>query len=209
MRIAHYGSAAGELALCVRAVGIADRRDLEVLEIGASPDHLDDLVERHCASALLPGGVVRVGAAWWCRVSAGLVLVVATSPVAGRLAERLRGEACRSALFTLDDAPDWAVLGIVGRQTPALLSALGVYGEHGDPRRTPPLTHGFTGGAGLLWLLESDRSALALAPKASVGQVWEAIAGAGRPLGVGCVGREALDRFALLERRSRALAGAG
>jgi len=68
---AHFGSAAAELAICARGVGLAARSDLCSLEVGAPADALTRLSERVADHALAPGGVAQVGTVWRCRTPGG------------------------------------------------------------------------------------------------------------------------------------------
>jgi hypothetical protein len=83
-----------------------------------------------------------------------------------------------------------------------VLAALGVYGKAGDPRSVAPFAAAPTGSVPTLWLLASDHRVLALVPRARAGEAWLAIDHAGRGAGICCVGREALARYALLDRRT-------
>ena len=131
-------------------------------------------------------------------------MVVCDSQVGQRLLARLRAQAPHQvAVAVRDRTLDWAAIGILGRNTGKLLSALGVYGESGNPRRVSPFTARPLAGIDAFWLLESDCRALALVPEASAGEVWRAIELAGRPFGLSCIGTEAARRYALLERSRR------
>ncbi len=62
----NFGSAAAELAVCVRAVGLVDRSDLSKLVLEAPPAQLAALSSRLVGHAVSPGGVLSGGSAWWC-----------------------------------------------------------------------------------------------------------------------------------------------
>ena len=66
---AHYGSRAGEVAACQRAVGIADRFDRATLEIGGDPAAVDRVVEAVTHRPASHTDAVRAGHAWWCRIT--------------------------------------------------------------------------------------------------------------------------------------------
>jgi glycine cleavage system aminomethyltransferase T len=197
----NFGSPAGELAVCVSAVGIVDRSDLTQLVVSAPPRQLARLVERLTGLQLAPGGALEAAGAWWCAASAERVIVISEHVAAGRLRARLRTEALRHASLTVEDrSPRWAAIELVGRRTPKVLHALGAFGDSGDIRQAQPFATGTLDGVGLTWLLESDRRALALVPRADAGTVWRAIEEAGRHYGLSCVGQEAASRYRLLER---------
>ena len=81
-----------------------------------------------------------------------------------------------------------------------MLAAVGAYGPPCDPRLTPPFSSRSVAGVDVSWLLESDRSAVAVIARDRAAEVWRAIELAGRPFGISCVGQEAAGRYALLER---------
>lgn len=195
----NYGSAAGELAVCVRAVGLVDRSDLHTLVIEASPGQLQRVVPRLLGGPLAPGGMRFAGGAWWCGARPDQIIVVCEPRPAHRLAARL-GASQQFAVGVSDQSTAWEAIELLGRATPDVLRALRVYGDAGDPRSVQPFSTGTVAGVGLMWLLDCDHRALALAPSESAGQVWRAIETAGRPFGISCVGWEAAARYAVLER---------
>jgi glycine cleavage system aminomethyltransferase T len=204
----HYGSAAGELAVCVSAVGLVDRSDIAKLEIEASQASLDQLTARLAGGEVVPGGALYVSGAWWCRAGDERLLVL-TEPADGRrLVERLRVHAMHQPVRRLREcSAELAAIGLLGPAADKVLRALGVYGRAGDPRLVTPLCQSNVAGFEVSWLLESDRSAIALVPRDHAHDVWRTIEVAGRPFGISCVGQEAAGRYALLERgRSRAVA---
>jgi len=199
--VAHYGSAAGELAACVSAVGLADRSDLAKLVLEGPSEQLGQLCLRLTGSEVLPGGAVHSGGAWWCAESPARLLVVCDAGRGDRLHAVLSARLARRSAVTLTDrSADLAALAVVGRHTSALLAELGVYGESGNPRHVPPLTAHRGTGASVLWLLESDDKALALMPTADAPAVWHTIERAGQRFGLCAVGREALVRYPLIRR---------
>jgi len=54
---AHYGSPAGELAVCLRAVGLGDRSDLGKLLLDGGPSAIAGVVRRMTGVSLVPRGV--------------------------------------------------------------------------------------------------------------------------------------------------------
>ena len=202
----HYGSAAGELAVCVSAVGLVDRSDLATLALEAPSAQLAQLTSRLAGGEIAPGGALDAAGAWWCAAAPDTVVVVCRPDVRRRLIERLRVHAAHQVSLRVLSV-DFAALGLLGPRTADVLRALGVYGTNGDPRTVAPFGRGTIAGTGAWWLLESDRSALMLVDREHAGEVWRAIEHAGRPFGLSCVGHEAAGRYALLERtRSRAAA---
>jgi glycine cleavage system aminomethyltransferase T len=199
--VAHYGSAAGELAACVSAVGIADRSDLAKLTLEGPPAQLQHLSARLAGSEVVPGGAVQSGGAWWCAESPERMLVICDARQRDRLHAVLQARVARRSAVTLTDrSADLAALAVVGRRASALLAELGVYGESGDPRHVPPVTAHTGTGADVLWLLESDDKALALMAAADAPTVWRTIERAGQRFGLCAVGQDALARYALIRR---------
>jgi glycine cleavage system aminomethyltransferase T len=199
--VANYGSAAGELAACVSAVGLADRSDLAKLVLEGPPAQLQHLSQRLTGSEVAPGGAVQSGGAWWCAESPGRMLVICDASRGDRLRAVLHARVARRLAVSLTDrTADLAALAVVGRHASALLAGLGVYGESGNPRHVPPLTAHTGTGAEVLWLLESDDKALALMAAADAPAVWHTIERAGARFGLCAVGQEALARYALIRR---------
>jgi glycine cleavage system aminomethyltransferase T len=199
----HYGSAAGELAVCVSAVGLVDRSDLTTLALEAPNAQLVQLTSRLAGGEIAPGGALDAAGAWWCAAAPDTLVVVCRADVRRRLIERLRVHAAHQVSLRVQSV-ELAAVGLVGPQTPNVLRALGVYGAAGDPRAAAPFGRGAIAGTDAWWLLESDRSALLLVDRQRAGEVWRAVEHAGRPFGLSCVGQEAAGRYSLLERsRSR------
>jgi glycine cleavage system aminomethyltransferase T len=205
----HYGSAAGELAVCVSAVGLVDRSDLTTLALEAPNAQLAQLTSRLAGGEIAPGGALDAAGAWWCAAAADTLVVVCRADVRRKLIERLRVHAAHQVSLRVLSV-DLVAVGLLGPQTPNVLRALGVYGAGGDPRAVAPFGRGTIAGTDVWRLLESDRSALMLVDRGRAGEVWRAIEHAGRRFGLSCVGHAAAGRYALLERtRSRAAAFVG
>jgi glycine cleavage system aminomethyltransferase T len=199
--VANYGSAAGELAACVSAVGLADRSDLAKLVLDGPPAQLRHLSHRLTGSELAPGGAVLSGGAWWCAERPERMLVICDARRGDRLHAVLNARvARRSAVSLTDRSADLAALAVVGRRARPLLAELGVYGTSGNPRDVPPLTAHTGTGTEVLWLLESDDKALALMAAADAPAVWHTIERAGQRHGLCAVGQEAVARYALIRR---------
>jgi glycine cleavage system aminomethyltransferase T len=199
--VAHYGSAAGELAACVSAVGLADRSDLATLVLEGPTAQLQQLAQRLTGSEIAPGGAVLSGGAWWCAERPERMLVICDAARGERLRAVLPARvARRSAVSLTDRSGDLAALAVVGRRASALLAELGVYGASGNPRHVPPLTAHTGAGADVVWLLESDDKALAVMANADAPTVWHTIERAGQRFGLCAVGQEALARYALIRR---------
>lgn len=203
----NYGSAAGELAVCVSAVGLVDRSELTKLVLEAPPAQLSHLVARLAGSTVALGGALQAGGAWWCGSAANRIVVLCEPSVGERLLDRLRTQALHHVTLNVHDrSDDLTAIGLIGCATPKVLRALGTYGDSGDARRVLPFTTGTVHGVEIEWLLECDRRALALVPREDAGTVWRALEDAGRRFGISCVGHEAASRYMLVERGGRAAA---
>jgi glycine cleavage system aminomethyltransferase T len=200
----HYGSPAGELAVCVSAVGLVDRSQLSQLVLEAPSSQLSHLTSRLVGGTVAVGGALQAAGAWWCGAGPERIVVLCEPHVAGRLRSGLHDHAPgRGALAVHDRSADWAAIELLGRSVSKVLRALGVYGESGDPRHASPFTTAAVAGREVQWLLESDRRALLLVPRKFAPDMWQAIEQAGRPFGISCVGLDAASRYGLLERAGR------
>jgi glycine cleavage system aminomethyltransferase T len=202
---AHYGSAAGELAVCMRAVGIADRSDLGKLVVTGEPAPLAELL-LHVAGVSLAatGAVAQCAGAWWCAAGGDRVIVLCEPARRAHLLDLLRATARRRPSLRVEDVTTrLSAIAVVGRSTRRVLAELGALGPAGDPRRVPPFASVRIAGADVSVLLQSDESVLLLVPATDADGVWHAVERAGRPFVMGCVGLEALERFTLLGLSSR------
>jgi glycine cleavage system aminomethyltransferase T len=195
----HFGSAAAELAVCVRAVGLVNRSELSTLTLEAPPAQLGALMTRLVGATVAPGGLVSSGSACWCGESADRVIVVCDPRTGRRLVEALHGVAARHVAVR-DRSSELVALALLGRNTSRVLAALGVYGRSGDPREAKPFSKGWVDEIPAWWLLQSDRRAVVLVDREQAGEAWLSIERAGRPFGISCVGDEAACRYALMER---------
>lgn len=198
---ANYGSSAGELAACLRAVGVAERSDLVRLELAGPARTVEHVVESLAGSAPAVGGAVYHGNVWWCSIEPGRCVAIAEPAAGGTLRDRIGRLATRHPGIQVHDlGARMAAIAIVGHRTPGVLAALGVYGETGDPRAVSPVTRSTLAGAEALWLLRSDHHALALIGHADFPAAWQAIHCAGERFGICAVGDEAFAHYALLAR---------
>src|SRR5689334_16858113 len=85
----HYGSAAGELALCLRGVGMVDRGDLRVLTVSTHPNALDRLMEQTIDGGLAIGEAESVGHTHWARTAADRAIAVLPSSTVSALCEQI------------------------------------------------------------------------------------------------------------------------
>ncbi|MFL5847038.1 MAG: hypothetical protein ACJ762_20340 [Solirubrobacteraceae bacterium] len=188
---ADYGSAAGELAVCMRGVGLATRADLATLSLRGKARGLDQLLQRFLGHPVATGGAVLEAGAWWSRPFDEEVLVVCRYDRAKRLRVALAQEVSRFTAATLiDQGEDRALLEIAGRHTGRVLATLGLGSA------TSPVIAALNA----VWILQSDTSALAIVPAVEAAGLWKTLDAAGHPHGISCVGIDALERYTLVER---------
>lgn len=194
---AHFGSAAGELSVCQRSVGLADRSHLGKLELQGDADSVAQVVGDVAERALGTTGTAARGArAWWCLLTPRRVLVLADSPDHARVRERLEDAAARAPSATVADVTmGFAAIAVVGPAARQLLSRVSAADlspsawPEGDVR---PITLGEVRSA---LLRDGDDRFVAVVGSAYAVGVWAALEAAGHPLGASCVGHEALDRL--------------
>jgi hypothetical protein len=185
---ANFGSTGAEVAVCLTRVGVAERADLDALELCGGADWLAAALERVAGGpAPEPGRAVRVGGAWLAAVDLERALLVGRPGQVRRVAARAPSHTRRS-----ERSGALAALTLVGPRLRALLAAAGLPCElePGEVRAC-----WFAGGRADLLCERPDRQLL-LVGSATLAGAWAELTAAGRPLDVACVGVEALDRLA-------------
>jgi glycine cleavage system aminomethyltransferase T len=196
-----YGSAAGELAACMNAVGVASRAELTKLELTAPEPSIERMIAGLLGVPLLAGGIYKTRAVGWYRPDGGRLIVLCGAEDGERLRARLKLWTLRdAAIKVLDRTDEWTAIAVIGRRAPLLLCELGVYGQARDPRAVPPATR-TSDDPRTSWLLHADDDALAITPRGSGPGLWRRITRAGRPLQICAVGYEALTRYRMLTER--------
>ena len=186
--VAHYGSVPGEMAVCMKSVGLADRSDYGVFELRGDREQLDRaLVARLGDPPPAVGSGRRLRGVWYLRTDARHALLVgpARRARAGPAIGRGRD---RSDVPHRDIGASLAIVGIVGPRAARLLAAAGLPGE---------LTIGAIGAdagdRGIVAILrEGQRSYLALVRADAADAFWARLLTAGEPLGAAFVGYDAL-----------------
>ena len=195
-----YGSAAGELAACLNAVGIASCAELTKLELTAPGPNLDRVLMGLLGIPLLAGGIHQTRAVGWYRPDDTRLITLCEAEQAERLRGRLDFWTLRDPTVALHDRTDeWAAIAVIGRRARLLLDELGVYGPGHDPRAVPPVTR-TADDPRTSWLLHADDDALAITPRAAAPALWQRITRTGRPMRICAVGHEALLRYRMLTR---------
>ena len=183
--VAHYGSPPGEMAACMRSVGLADRSDYGVLELRGDREQLDRaLAARLGDPPPAVGSGRRLRGVWYLRTDARHALLVgphaALEPAIGRGRDRCD-------VPHRDIGASLAIAGIVGPRAARLLAAAGL------PELTIGAIGGDAGDRGVVAILrEGQRSYLALVRADAADAFWARLLTAGEPLGAAFVGHDAL-----------------
>jgi glycine cleavage system aminomethyltransferase T len=197
---AHYGSPAGELALCETAVGLADRSDLGKLELRGEPSALEQLVGQLSGGRADPGDALLAEGAWWCAVSRTHVIALCDAGETARLRDRTL-DAVRWApgATAADVTMAYAAIGLLGPRTPDVLNELS--------DTEPPLGEIDSPAFDVLrlaavpaMLLRAPAGAVALTEAARGAALWADVERAGREAGIGHVGMDAVTHLSALAR---------
>jgi glycine cleavage system aminomethyltransferase T len=186
--VTHYGSVPGEIAVCMKSVGLADRSDLGALELRAATSLLDRaLVDRLGDPPVAPGTARRLGGVWYLRLDSRRTLLVgphaalASSPMTGK-------GAGRADMSVRDVASSVAIISVIGPRAGRLMAAAELrddlaIGAVGRDPRDPTV---------IAILRESQRRILVVVKASAVDANWSRLLAAGEPLGAAFVGNEAL-----------------
>jgi glycine cleavage system aminomethyltransferase T len=183
-----FGPLAGELSVSRAAAGLADLSSIGKFEVtGPAADFagLDP-----AGRDLRPGRTVRVEGTWWCPVSPETLLVLCAP--AGR--DRVRGD-----LIELTDGSDLRVTDVTSSRVslallgPRAAQVLARAGVGCVPRGAVRLAS--IAGIPTLVLHEHELRWLLVAPADDGPALWDAVSGAGAPIGLAYVGADALHHL--------------
>ncbi len=184
----HYGSSAGELAACLRSVGLAVRSDLLARTVAGAR-----------ASELRPGGAEFDHDGWRCREPAG-----EENTLLGRPSSRVLAAAPGRGRPAYDGAISRGgrvVLNIVGPGTRGLLADAGLIGPARDATEVPPFSAARLDGSPIQLLFQTLDNVLAVVSADDAPGAWRAFVRAGQPHQAATVGIDAIERYLLVERR--------
>lgn len=194
-----FGSSASELATCQRGVGIGDRHELIALELRGEPARLGSAFEQAVGVPLASLHAVEADGAWWCPVAPDRVLALCEPPERPAVTAILDEiAAVVEGISWSDVSADYEALAIVGPGSGRLLEGASAGESDGLPDGG---CRGVHLAAGLATLIhQAPTQFLALVPRSQAVSAWRALAAAGDGLGLGYVGRHALDAFAISAR---------
>ena len=198
---AHFGSSAGELALCETAVGLADRSDLGKLELRGRPSAVEPLVGQLSGGQVDPGDALLAEGAWWCAVSPGHVLALCD---AGET-ERVRAAAAEAVRWTpgatvTDLTPRYAALGLLGPRTADVLAELSDSEPPLGDVESPAFDVLRLAAIPAMLLRGAPGRAVIVTESARAAALWAEVERAGRESGLGHVGADAVSRLSPLAR---------
>lgn len=198
--VAHYGSAAAEIAVCSKAVGLAERSDLCLLDVSGAATLVEHALAPAISDSVPAAGEARcVADTWCCRIEPDRALVAGAAGAVDRWRHVVsRVAATTGTAVRADVLPEGEAVSIVGPKAPALME-----------RSTLPagLTPGGVAGGQVagaqVWVVcEGELRYLLLFPQECPVEALEAIGESGRPLGLARVGHEALSHMRAARRTS-------
>jgi glycine cleavage system aminomethyltransferase T len=186
--VAHYGSISGEIAVCMKSVGLADHSDYGVRELCGARELLDRALVRRLGDPPLPvGSGRRLDGVWHLRLDARHALLVGSHTAVAAAAAIRRGRD-RGDLRDRDIGASLAIVGVVGPRAARVLAAAGLPGE----MPIGAIAADADDGTIVAILRESQRRYLALVHAEAADAFWARLLVAGEPLGAAFVGYDAL-----------------
>ena len=198
--IAHYGSVATEVAVCVKHAGVVQRPELGVLELSGRPDSLAHLLDTALGKlAPLVGAAVQVGGAWCAHPAQDRALIVAPQGSIGRWRRLVQRSIVSGWHVTCDDVPGMRAVSLIGPRAGRVLVQAGV----GALPMPGAATAGALGDAPAVVVCEASDCYLLLVEAAPDSSAWQALDAAGAPYGLAQVGHDAYDRLSAAARPAR------
>lgn len=185
---AHYGSIPGEIAVCLKSVGLADRSDLGTLELRAETSLLDRALSARLGDPpVAPGSARRLRDVWYVRLDARRTLLVGAHAALAS-GPRIGKGSDSTNLSCQDIGAKVAIISVIGPRAARLMAAAGL---------PDALAIGAIGKAAgdasvIAILRESQRRILVLVQANAVDAMWTRLLAAGEPLGAAFVGCDAL-----------------
>ena len=196
--VGHYGSAAAEIAVCAKAVGLVERPELRLLEVAG-----DEMLLEHALAPAVPGQVPGAGQArcvaetWCCRVAADRALVAGAARTADRWRQVVSRAAATTGIAVATNALSRGeAVSIVGPKASAVLRSSSLPGD-----LVPgAVQEGRIAGSPVAVVCEDRERFLLLFPDGCPAAALEAIGDSGRPFGLARVGHEALAHLRAARR---------
>jgi len=195
--IAHYGSVATEVAVCVKHAGIVQRPEFGVLELSGpagSLAHLLDTALGKLAPAV--GAAVQVGGAWCAHPADDRALIVAPQSSIGRWRRQVQRSIVSGWHVTCIDVAGMCAVSLIGPRAGRVLVDAGV------PALSMPgaALAATLGNAPVVVVCEASDRYLLLVEADADSSAWPALDAAGAPHGLGHVGHDAYDRLSAASR---------
>jgi glycine cleavage system aminomethyltransferase T len=199
---AHFGSPAGELAVCARGVGLVDRSELGKLELRGYPEAIDQVLCQVADRQLEPGEVFHANGVAWCLASPDPLFALAEPSVSFALSEKLHDAVHRApGVLLTDETEELAALALLGPAAPSVIAALGAWNLETIALPRPSFCAISVDGLPVFLLEESAARSLLLVDGEHAERLWDLLERVGQRFGLSCVGCEAADRFAMIERQ--------
>lgn len=198
---AHYGSPAGELALCDTAVGLADRSDLGKFELRGESGAVEQLVGQLTGGRVSSGESLLAADAWWCSVSDAHVVALCDAGNTAALRTALQ-DAARWApgATVVDSTLRLAAIGLLGPATGALLDDISGSEPPLGEVSAPAFDVTMLAAVPVMLLRASDSRAVILTEARRAGELWADLERAGQAHGLGHVGADAVSHDSPLSR---------
>ena len=196
---AHFGSPAGELALCDTAVGLADRSDLGKLELRGEAGAVEQLVGQITGGQVSPGEALLAAGAWWCAVSNAHTVVLCDAGESARIQAALE-EAARWApgATVTDSTARLAAIALLGPATAALLDEIS--GSELKEITAPAFDVTMLATVPVMLLRASASRAVILTQAGRAAALWADLERTGQDYGIGLVGADAVSHLSPLAR---------
>jgi glycine cleavage system aminomethyltransferase T len=195
--IAHYGSVATEVAVCVKHAGIVQRPELGMLELSGPDVWLEHLLAT-ALGKLAPGAhaAVQVGGAWCARPSADRALIVAPQRSIGRWRRVMQRSVVSGGRVSSGDVAGMRAVSLIGPRAARVLAGAGVC----DALLPGAAVAGTLAGASAVVVCEAPDRFLLLVDAGDGAAAWQALGDAGAPHGLGRAGHDAYERLSAASR---------
>jgi len=195
--IAHYGSVATEVAVCVKAAGIVQRPEIGALELRGPGSSLEHLLARVLGEHVpAPGAAVPIGAAWCARPTAERALIVAPRSSLERWRRLVQRSIVSSGRVRSSDAAAICAVSVLGPRAARVLSEAGVC----EMLLPGAAVAGALAEAPAVVVCEAPDRFLLLVEADADSVAWAKLDAAGAPHGLSHVGHDAYDRLSAAAR---------